>query len=149
MTDGNDLSYSTSDPSGGSTEPPARPGAKAIAMPVVAMPVIGRPTASQALRRPPAPTRSQSSNSHRRTERERERSRDRDRDDPLFGRYRPTVPTRENSPAHSNASTRRKREERECRRVRRERADQEETRRTRGVPRRRSASPDLLPPTPS
>jgi hypothetical protein len=133
MTDGNELSYSTSDPSGGSTEPPGRPGTTAIALPAVAMPVLGRPLTTQALRRPPAPNRSQSSGSHRRSADSRERSRDRGRVDPLFGRelrlYRPRTPTGENSPTSSNASSRRKREEkaqeRERRRVRRNRADEE------------------------
>ena len=59
-SDRHELSYSTSDPSGGSGDQPGQPRAIAIAMPAVAMPVIGRPSAEQALRRPPMPRRTQS-----------------------------------------------------------------------------------------
>ncbi len=101
MTDGNELSYSTSDPSGGSTEPPGRPGATAIAMPAtaVAMPVLGRPSrrwrwTTQALRRPPTPMSSQCSGLHRRAVGDGGRSRDRDHADPFSGRHRPRTPSR-------------------------------------------------------
>jgi hypothetical protein len=128
-SDRNDLSYSTSDPSGGSgeTAPTARQ-TTAIAMPAVALPVVGYPSTTQALRRPPMAEgrRTQSAGNHR-----RHYSGSRGRE----SRERYTRPTRTNpvredrdaSPPRPTPSerARQRRDEREVRQARRDRADRE------------------------
>ena len=121
-SDQNELSYSTSDPSGGSGEQPAAGRNIAIAMPAVALPVLGRPMTQQALRRPPSGDnrRSQSQGSLSRAAGSRGRERERPQrrlsaleDDPRVA-----------EPSPSEAS-RRRREDKEIRRARREQADRE------------------------
>ena len=87
------------------TEPPGRPGATAIAMPAVAMPVLGRPSTTQALRRPPTPMSSQCSGPHRGVVGDRGSTRDQDQIGPFSGQHWSRTPSRENSPTPSDASS--------------------------------------------
>ena len=121
-SDRNELSYSTSDPSGGSGEQPVAGRNIATAMPAVALPVLGRPMTQQALRRPPSGdnrrTQSQGISTRAAGRRGRERELPQRRQAALEDEPRVAAP----SPSEAS---RRRREDREAKRARRDRADRE------------------------